>query len=262
MDRYQEMAELQRTWTPPPELVRYEREVQLSPQGVAIAVLAGIMILGGVAAGIALETAGNRQSEEQSLLREQGKDAEATVTRLWRARDKERRPMVAYQFETEGRTYRRSVTAPLAVWKKLAAGSPLAVRFLPSDPARNHPRDWAESTMPLWLSLLVGAMLIAVGAFLVLMLRRQLALLSEGRPAPAVVTRYSYAQHGQKNLHYEFPLMSGSVAKGRSGPKSTRRLPAIGATICVIYDRENPRRNAPYPLEMARLANAGAWQRK
>jgi hypothetical protein len=69
------------------------------------------------------------------------------------------------------------------------------------------------------------------------------------------VRRYSYAHHGQKNIHYEFPLLSGGIAKGKSGP--TRRLPAIGATLCVIYDRENPSRNAPYPLEMAKLANVG-----
>jgi hypothetical protein len=114
--------------------------------------------------------------------------------------------------------------------------------------------------MPIWVPFLVGSSLAAGGAVLVLILRRQLRLLSEGRPALAVVTRYSYAQHGAKNIHYEFPLLSGGMAKGRSGP--IRRLPAIGATLCVIYDRENPRRNAPYPLEMARLANAGSPSRK
>ncbi|HEV3197511.1 MAG TPA: DUF3592 domain-containing protein [Bryobacteraceae bacterium] len=257
MDRYQEMAELQRTWTPPPELIGYgSREVQLSRQGIAVAVLAGILILGGVAAGIILERVGIQQSDEQSLLREQGKDADATVTKLWRANDKERRPMVAYQFEVEGRMCRRSVSVPLRVWRSLAVGAPLAVHYVPSNPARNHPSDWEESTMPLWVPLLVGAMLAGIGAVLVLVLRRQLALLSEGRPAPAVITRYSSTEDGQKNVHYEFPLMGGGLAKGKSGPKSKRRLPAIGATICVIYDRENPRRNAPYPLEMARLAKA------
>jgi hypothetical protein len=233
MDRYQEMEELQRTWTPPPELSGSgPREVQLSGRGIAVAVLAAILILGGVATGIALERVGILQSDEQNLLSEQGRDVEASVTRLWRASDKERRPMVAYQFEADGRTYRRSVRAPLSIWKKLAVGSQLAVRFLPSNPAQNHPRDWAESTMPLWVPFLVGFMLAAFGAGLVFILRRQLALLSEGRPAPAVVTRYSYAQHGQKNIHYEFPLPSGELAKGKRGP--TRRLPAIGATLCVL----------------------------
>jgi hypothetical protein len=254
MDRFEEMAELQRTWTPPPELIGYgPREVRLSHAGLAVAVLAGILIFGGIGSVIALEQVGNQQRNERKLLSQQGKDADATITRLWRASDKERQPMVAYQFQVDERTYHRSVGAPLSIWKKLVVGSPLLVRFVPSDPARNHPRDWAASTMPLWVPFLVGSMLAAGGAGLVFILRRQLALLSEGRPAPAVVRRYSNAQHGQKNIHYEFPLLSGGLAKGKSGP--TRSLPAIGATLCVIYDRENPSRNAPYPLQMATLAN-------
>ena len=168
--------------------------------------------------------------------------------------------MVAYQFEAEGRTYRRSVGAPLKIWKSLFPGSPLTVRFLPSDPARNHPRDWPDSQTPLWVAILVGAGLVGTGVILVIVLRRQLALLRDGRPAPAVVTRHSWAQHGQKNFHYEFPLLGGSVEKGKRGP--TRRPPAIGATLCVLYDPDNPRRNAPYPLEMATLVNAGSWQKK
>src|ERR1022692_690492 len=130
MDRYQEMSELQRTWTPPPELLGSgPREVQLSRAGVAVAVLAGLLVLGGIGAGVALERVGARQSDEQKLLREQGNDVESSVTRLWHAGDKEHSPMVAYGFEADGRTYRKSVKAPLSVWKKLAPGSPLAVRF-------------------------------------------------------------------------------------------------------------------------------------
>jgi hypothetical protein len=58
-------------------------------------------------------------------------------------------------------------------------------------------------------------------------------------------------QHGQKILKYEFPLMDGGVGKGRGGP--TRKPPAIGSTITVVYDRDNPKRNAPYPFELARV---------
>jgi hypothetical protein len=261
MDTYQKMAELQRNWTPPPELAGFgSREVQLSRAGIAIAVLAGALILGGLGAGIGLERVSSRQSAQQALLNEQGKEAEGTVTRLWRARDKEKRPMVAYQYQAAGATYAGSAKAPLRIWKTLAVGSPLAVRFLPSDPALNHPIGWAASTLPLWLPFLAGALLAALGGFLVFGLRRQMALLSEGRPAPAVVTRYSNAQHGQKNIHYEFPLLGGSMAKGHSGPRRT--LPAIGATLCVIYDRDNPRRNATYPMQMVRLVNAEKWLKK
>jgi hypothetical protein len=257
MDRFEEMAELQRKWTPPAELLgSVPREVRLSGGGIAAAVLAGLLILGGPTASILLERLSGRQTAEQNQLSDEGKDVEASVTRLWRSADKEHRPMVTYQFHAEGSTFRKSVTAPPRIWKSLREGEPLMVRYWPPNPTRSHPRDWVESPMPLWLSLLLGAILAAIGVGLVFILRRQLTLLSNGRPAPAVVTRYSYAQHGKKNIHYEFPLMGGSVENGKSGPRRT--LPAIGATLCALYDRDNPRRNALYPLELARLANTGS----
>jgi hypothetical protein len=256
MDRYQEMSDLRQNWTPPAELIGSgPRETRLSGAGIAISVLAGLLILGGAAAGIGLERVAKREMDEQALLREQGKQAEGSVTKLWRARDKENSPMVAYEFQAEGSVYGRSVEAPLAIWKRLAVGAPLEVRFLPADPARNHPRDWEESIMPIWVPFVLGGLLSAGGIVLAFVLRRDIGLLSEGRPAPAVVTRYSNAGHGQKNVHYEFPLLSGSVAKGKSGP--TRTLPAIGTTLTVIYDSDNPRRNAAYPFQMVKLANVG-----
>jgi hypothetical protein len=261
MDRFDEMAELQRKWTPPAELAGSgTREVRLSGRGIAAAVLAGLLILGGPVASIFLERLSGRQTAEQNQLSDEGKDVEARVTRLWRSADKESRPMVTYQFFTEGSMYRKSVKAPLRIWKGLMEGSPLVVRYWPPNPTRSHPRDWVETPMPLWLSLLIGSLLAGLGVWLVFTLRRQWSLLREGRPAPAVVTRYSYAQHGQKAIHYEFPLMGGSLEKGRSGPM--RKLPAIGATLCVLYDRDNPRRNALYPLEMARLADRGSQSKK
>jgi hypothetical protein len=56
--------------------------------------------------------------------------------------------------------------------------------------------------------------------------------------------------HG-KFLKYEFSLAGGGVEKGSGG--STRKPPAIGSTICILYDRDNPRRNAPYPFDMTRV---------
>jgi hypothetical protein len=256
MDRSEEMAEFERKWKPPAELTSSTpREVRLTGAGLAAAVLAGLLILGGPAASVLLQRISGRQTAEQNQISDEGKDVEASVTRLWRAADEEHRPMVTYQFHAEGSTYRKSVRAPLRVWKSLREGSPLTVRYWPPNPTHSHPRDWVESPMPLWLSLVLGAILAGIGVFLVLVLRRQLSLLREGRSAPAVVTRYGFARHGQRSVHYEFRSLGGSTEKGRSGPR--KHLPAVGATLCVIYDRDNPRRNAPYPLEMVKLADTG-----
>ena len=255
MDRYQELAELQRKWTPPAELTgSAPREVRLSGGGVGLAILAVVLFVAGIAGGFALQGTAARELVEQKLLREQGADVESQVLRHWRTRDKESRTMVSYTLEMEGRTYSKSVKVPRRIWQTLDVGSQITVRFLPSNPAINRPRDWeTQPAVPVWLPIIVGLTGGAVGALLVVILKRQLQLLSEGRPAPAIVTRYSFAQHGSKNVHYEFPLLGGGVQRGKRGP--TRSLPAIGSTLCVLYDRDNPRRNAPYPLDMARLAN-------
>ncbi|HLK68493.1 MAG TPA: DUF3592 domain-containing protein [Bryobacteraceae bacterium] len=253
MDRYQEFSELLQKWTPPKEVAGAgQREVKLTRSGIVIAVMAGVMMVGGVGAAIGLQLVGMRESGEAKELSEHGQDAQATITRLWRANDKERRPMVGYQFEVDGRMYRRSVHAPLHIWRNLKEGETLTVRYLPIEPIRNHPRDWASAELPWYVAVLAGGSLMITGGMLVWVLMRQISLLRDGRPAPGIVTKHSFAGHGQKAYHYEFALLSGSPGKGRSRP--SRKVPDIGSTICVLYDRENPRRNTPYPMETVKIA--------
>lgn len=256
MDRYDEFEELQKKWQPPAGLAPMgPRDVRLAGAGVALVILAAVMFAGAIAAIVGLGAVSNNQAEDRRLLRVEGRDAEARITRLWRERSKENSPMVAYEFEWDGRTYAGRSRLPLRMWRTLDAGSTMAVRFLPGNPKLNRPRDWEASALPAWLPFTIGGALAASGALLVYLVRKQMRLLSEGRPAPGVVRRYSHAQHGQKNIHYEFRLLGGGIAKGRSGP--TRKLPPIGSTICVVYERDNPRNNALYPMTLVRLVVQG-----
>jgi hypothetical protein len=87
---------------------------------------------------------------------------------------------------------------------------------------------------------------------LAMLLRKQVRLLTEGRPAPGIVTGWRRTKGGTV-LRYEFVLLNGATAKGRG---KSRRPPAIGSPICVLYDPENPRRNAPYPLCLVKLTKS------
>ena len=49
-------------------------------------------------------------------------------------------------------------------------------------------------------------------------------------------------------------LLSGAVRKGHSSANK-RSVPAVGSVICVIYDPDNPRRNAVYPFSLVELEN-------
>ncbi len=252
MNRYQELMELQQNWTPPPELARSgSREVALTGTGRAVAILAGAFMVGALAAGIALQRVSANQSEENTLLTERGMDVTATITRLWRTRDKDSRPMVTYQYTVGGRIYGKSVGAPGQIWKGLKEGETLQIRYLPFQPRTSHPTGWDASQLPLWVPIFVAAMLAGAGGFLTFMLLRAMRLLSEGRPALGVVIRQARSSHNKKIIYYEFPLLNGGIGKGKRGP--AHRAIEVGEPLCVVYDRENPRFNVPYPMDMVRV---------
>jgi hypothetical protein len=129
--------------------------------------------------------------------------------------------------------------------------SGLPVRYLPSDPRLNHPIAWRANTVPLWLPYLAAAILGALSWLAAHSIRSQRKLLEEGRAAPALVTRHTKTKDG-KTIHYEFPLLSGAVRQGRSGP--SKKPPAVGSVICVLYNPDRPRRNAAYPLSLVKPA--------
>jgi hypothetical protein len=99
---------------------------------------------------------------------------------------------------------------------------------------------------------LVGGLL-ALGAWaLALGLRSQQRLLRDGRAAPAVVTRhhkYNTGHGTRRSMTYEFAIVGGGVATGKAS--TSRKPPAIGSIITVVYDPDRPRRSRPYPFPWA-----------
>jgi hypothetical protein len=241
------------SWTPPDGLGYSSlRPVRLTGGGIALLVVAAMMSMGAVAAGIGLGTTAKRQAKDHRLLQEQGVNTEAQITRVWRSGDKNQQHLVSYRFTVQDREYVARKGVPPRIWQTLRTGSSLPVRFLPSDPKVNHPSEWSDTPMPSWLPYLVFGALIATAFGCTIPLRIQMRLLTEGRPAPGTVTGHRRTKDGTI-LRYEFVLLNGATAKGRG---QSRRPPAIGAPICVLYDPENPRRNAPYPLTLVKLTKS------
>jgi len=239
-------------WTPPDGLGYSSlRPVQLTAAGIALLVVAAMMLLGAVAAGISLRGTASRQAQEYRLLSDQGVNTDAQITRVWRGTGKDQQHLVSYRFTFQEREYAARKGVPPRIWQTLKAGESLPVRFLPSNPKVNHPSGWDDAPMPPWAPYLVFAAMVAVASVLAMLIRKQMQLLTEGRPAPGIVTGHRRTKDGTV-IRYEFQLLNGATAKGRS---QTRRPPAIGSPICVLYDPENPRRNAPYPLRLVRLTS-------
>jgi hypothetical protein len=239
-------------WEPPDGLgYSRMREIRLTGGGIALLALAMLLGLGGVVAGIALHRQAARETETAILLDAQGVRAEATVTRVWKSGGKSPQGWASYQFTHGGAIYEKRLKPPRNVWGRLREGDTLPIRFLPSDPSVNHPEDWSDRPMPPWLPYLIAALLIVTGGLLAAVVQRQTRLLAEGQPALGVIVRHKRADHGQTALYYEFRQLSGAVAQGRSVKKTA--IP-IGEQVCIIYNPDNPKRNAMYPLPLVRLA--------
>jgi len=249
-----QLLEYRRIWTPPKGLGHSApRPVRLTREGIAVLVLGGLLLAGAAAAAIGLGGMATRQAAERRLLREQGVEVRGVITRLRRTRGDDPELRVYYRFGSPDGTHAGQARAPRRLWDELREGSELPIRYLPSNPAVSIPAGWDRSVLPMWVAVLCAASLAAFGVLLIWRVRREIHLLSEGRAAPAVVTRLkkvrSEHQHGTV-VYYEFLLLSGAAAEGKYGP--LRRPPAVGSTLSVVYDPDNPRRSACYPMRLVR----------
>jgi hypothetical protein len=172
---------------------------------------------------------------------------------------------VAYIFNSEsGAYYTREAKVSLSTWRQLSVGSSLPVRYVRARPDLNRPEAARSSILPVWVPFVVCGTLALLGFLATVPLRGQRRLLTEGRPAPGIVTRHGDLQRGQhgnklgRKYYYEFVLLGGSVAQGKAGP--VKNPPPVGQTVVVIYDPEKPACNAPYPLPLVTPAYEPAWK--
>ena len=237
------------SWSPPDRLGKSSiRAVRLSTRGRVIACVAGLLFAGALAAGIFFARTVRREQQEQRLLDQQGITVDAVIARVWRNNDKSREPRVTYRFNYRNVILSHTVGVPLNQWRQLKEGAPLAVRFVPSRPEVSHPVDWPRRGLPAWFPFLFSALLAGGGAIIAAQVARQMRLLAEGRPTPGRMT--SFRRTKQLVIRYEFQLPDGTTLKGRA---DMCKMPESGKPLCVLYDPENPRRNALYPLPLVRL---------
>ena len=255
MNRYDQFAGIYKNWVAPRELLHSPpRHVVLSGGGVALAVLGVILVLGAIAAAAFLGRESSRQGENYRLLQQEGREADARIVRRWWTKGENKRLRVKYEFAVEGRSYVKEVKVPKARANTVAEDGAIRIRFVPSNPAINHPAAWNSEPMPSWPAIVVGIGLLILAAGIAMALRRQMELLSEGRAAPAIVTKISKEQHQHGSstiIHYEFPLLSGNIAKGKSA--CSRKGVDTGTVLPVVYDPNNTRRSAIYPLSLVRV---------
>ena len=229
------------------------REVELTTTGRALVLCAWLLAAGALGAGVTLHIEAQRQSDAASNI-DRGATATAVVDRLWRKKGDGKPAFAAFHFDVNGVRISGESRMQLSVWRELRPGSTVRVRYLPDNPHRFVIDGQRRGRLPFAVAYLVPTIPAFLAVLCAAAVRAQRTLLSEGRPARAVVTavRKHQGTHGtsHREMVYEFPVLAGGVATGKA---AASKAAEVGAAISVVYDPEKPERNRPYPFSLVTL---------
>ncbi len=246
------------TWQPPTELARSRpRFVVLTGAGQTTVAFVVALLLGALAAGLGLYLAAERARGRRESVERNGVIADAEVVELLETRRKEKRYTVVYRYNAGTRAYDGRARVGRAYWRALQVGSRIPVRYLPGAPEESWIRGREPKGVPYWVVPLGPAGLVLAAWALAWRLRRQRELLSEGRPALARVTHSKKVVHQHGHLYrvyYQFQMLSGATRTGQFDV--SRKPPPAGATLTIVYDPDDPDRQARYPLSLVRVGYA------
>ena len=226
-------------------------DVRLTANGRAAMILAFTLAAGAVAAAVVLPIVHARQQAERNSLRSGAVTSSATILAVKVTRGEKPRRDVTYRYETERGAYERTVRLRERDRRPLPVGARLPIFYLDSDPARSWLPGAEPDVLPLWVVPVVTCSLALFSMVLFWRIRRDRVLLIEGRLVQGRVLESKKVKHQHHHAHrvrYTFTTLSGATVTGTA---EMRRAPgAVGDAISVLYHRDNPRRNAIYPLTL------------
>ncbi|GEM_PF-777352 len=245
------------SWRPPSELSgSLPRSVRFSGKGVFLMCIVALLAGGAVFLPVWIYQQTAKELELARLFAAHANSlTNGVVTNVGPVTSDDEQHKVTYRYEVRGRSYEGSVRLSGRNVKRLQEQPAIVVRYLPDSPERSQIVGYEHRPPPAWLPLFIAGSMVFPIALLSLQLKRQRYLLAEGRTARGVVTGRRWVQsEGARHtsMRYEFTTPAGGTQKG-GFPGSPRRFPE-GTVITVLYDPDNPRRNARYPLEFVRIA--------
>ena len=219
-------------------------------------VLAAALIVGGSLIGSVVYPAAQTANRRVAELESHGKRATGQVIRVnHRGSGGDSRAVVEYQY-TAGGQYTGRTDMRRRDAARLSEGSPVTVRYLPTEPETSWIPGHEPRRRAVWPAFVILPACFAAATVLVALFRRQSSLLSDGRGALARVTQLEKkaSEYGTAwRVQYEWRLLSGAKRHGRY-MHSGKEPPAVGATIPIVYDRDEPGRHSKYPLKLVAAA--------
>jgi len=233
---------------PPP------RKVQITGSGIALASLTIVVIAAAVIYACFVATEAARQFQIRAALRGHGNETAAQIDQL-RNPYHAVKEYVDYRFLADGKTYAGEAIVPLEDWHIIKSTGVIPIRYLPENPAMNHPVGWEWSAFSEWdgygVVIFIAGFLFAL--FIPGRMRFERRLAAEGIATTGVVTKCSVSGRSGNfiTLTYEFHTKDGVSMRGR-GSFQTRQ--EVGAHILILYFSQKPKKNVPYPLSAWRIA--------
>jgi hypothetical protein len=162
---------------------------------------------------------------------------------------------VHYRYVEGGREHSGATEVRRQDRDRYTVGSTVPIRYLATEPDASWLEGYTPDRRPTWPAFVVsGAAMVAVACPLAL-IRRQRRLLTYGRGAVAVITGVEKKRSDKGTywkVHYEWTLLSGAKRTGHY-KHGKKQPPAIGTTIPIVYDRDQPSRHSKYPLSLVHV---------
>jgi len=227
------------------------RDVRVSATGRIMLVTAAALVVLGMWGSIVLGRSANIAGRHVGLFASERILTGGDVIRLQKRGGGNDHSITAhYRYTARGRELSGETRLRRDERERYAVGSPVAVWYLPSEPEMSWLDGYAPRTQASWPATAVPLACGICALVLIQLVRRQWNLLAYGRPAMATVTKVEKKTTDKGTfwmVHFEWTTLSGATRAGKY-QHGKKDVPAIGAMIPIVYDRDNSFRHSKYPM--------------
>lgn len=236
---------------PPALLKATPRCVRVNTSGGAMLVTAVALVVVGIWGGITLTRQAEIAERHLGLFASERIVTAGDVTQLRkRGGGNDHRIIAHYRYTARGQELTGATTLRRAEREHYTVGQPVAVWYLPSEPGQSWLDGYAPRPEASWPATAVPIACGVTALVLIQLVRRQSNLLAHGRPAMATVTKVEKKRSDKGTywmVHYEWTALSGATRAGKYH-HGKKHVPAIGALIPIVYDKDNSFRHSKYPM--------------
>jgi hypothetical protein len=227
------------------------RKVSITGSGISSVVIATVTLILAATGVIWFANRAMETIQQTAALHGSGLMAAGQVVDTWRE-GKAQSLHASYTFPVNGSYIVGKAEIPRSLENGFCARCVISVRYLPSNPAINHPAAWDESASAVWVEEVFSLMPGALGTWLLYMLGGERKLLIGGVPATATATECTRGRNGFFTS-FEFRAADGEIISGSYTFGSRQE---VGATFCVLYLPQKASSNEPYAqLNSYRIAD-------